>query len=280
MRSSARLTLLASVLALAVTTQAPAQSGTKPTNQPAAESSAAKNDPGSSGTKADDRAKVHSSDKDVMPLKVGEAVPSIQGLKNAKGENVNLPQATKGKTSVLVFYRGGWCPYCNVHLGELAKVQPELAANDVQLLAFSPDSPETLKKYNEEKDLPYMLVSDNEHKAMKAFGIAYAVDAHTQGKLKDYGIDLVEASENPEQVLPVPAVFVVDRQGKIIFAHAEADYKKRLSGAEVLQAAGLHGDHAGSAAKQETGSAAKESSNGSATKPDNHAHDEHGSGSK
>lgn len=262
MKSNVRTTLLAMSVALVAATHLPAQSGTKPAMQPAA----------SSGTKAESQAAVAATAQQAKPLKVGDALPAVDALADAKGGSVSLADATKGKTSVVVFYRGGWCPYCNTHLADLARIQPELAAGGVQILAVSPDSPESLAKYGAEHPLPYTLLSDSQHKAMKAFGVAFVVDGETQAKLKGYGIDLAAASGNSEQVLPVPSVFVIDKDGKVSFAHANADYTKRLGGDEILAAAGI--------APAAEGSGTKEPAAGSGSKAAAPAEQEPGSGSK
>lgn len=182
---------------------------------------------------------VYESAKEVKPLAVGEMVPVAAIIKQADGEAITLGEALGGKKSVVIFYRGGWCPYCNAHLAELAKIQPQLTAGGVQLLALSPDSPETSAKHAEERPLPYRLLSDNKHEAMKAFGIAFRMDDATVERYKGYGIDLSAASGNEDKVLPVPAVFVVNEEGIIEYAHANADYTVRMKGEEILAAAGV-----------------------------------------
>lgn len=245
MRMTSRATKLALTLGL-VACSAHAQSNSRPT----VESSETKKPVEGSAAKTESGAAIHPNPQAAKALKVGEALPTIPALKNAKGEAVNLAEATQGKTTVLVFYRGGWCPYCNTHLAELAKIQPELAAHGVQVLAISPDSVTTLAAYPAEKQQPYTLLSDSDHAAAIAFGVAFAVDAETQAKLKGYGIDLVKASGNPDQVLPVPSVFVINPEGKVAFSHANADYTTRLSGAEILKAAGIESADSGSGTKE------------------------------
>jgi peroxiredoxin len=182
---------------------------------------------------------VYSNAEDVEPLKAGDAAPLTAKIKGSDSETITLKDALKGKKTLVVFYRGGWCPYCNAHLAALAGVQPQLTASGVQLLALSPDSPETLAKHAEERPLPYRLLSDNAHEAMKAFGIAFRMDDFTLERYKGYGIDLSAASGNEDKVLPVPAVFVIDENGTISYAHANADYTVRMKGEELLKAAGV-----------------------------------------
>lgn len=247
MRHLVCLPLIAVLLATPVATSF-AQSGSKPAEagsaaKPAAEAgSAAKH--------------IAASPEAIKPLKVGDAAPAAT-VKNSAGAEVALADMAAAKPTIVVFYRGGWCPYCNTHLADLAKVQPEIAAAGAQLVAISPDSPETLKAYEAEHALPYTLLSDSSHAATKAYGVAYAVDTPTQEKLKGYGIDLVKASGNSQQVMPVPSVFVI-KDGKIAYAHGNVDYTKRLSGAEVVAALGM--------TKAEAGSATKSAEGGSGTK--------------
>jgi peroxiredoxin len=179
------------------------------------------------------------SPKEIKPLKVGDALPRLAPLKDAKGELVTLADAVRGKTAVIVFYRGGWCPYCNTHLSDLARIQPQLAAKGIELIGISPDKPEELAKTATKDNLPYTLLSDSDKKAAVAFGLAFAVDEATLVRYKGFGIDLAAASGNPDAVLPVPSVFVVDAEGKLTFAYTNPEYKVRLSGEEVLKAAGV-----------------------------------------
>lgn len=217
-------------LALAAPAILPAQAGSNPPS-PSAIAPDSMTAPAAKGV-------IHPSAQAVQPLKAGDPVPAIEALKDEKGDAADLAALLKGRTTVLVFYRGGWCPYCNAHLAELAKIQPELTARGVQLIAVSADSPESLAAYTAEHKLPYTLLSDGGHAAMKAFGVAFAVDEGTQQKYKGYGIDLAAVTGNPEVALPVPSVFVINPEGRITFAHANADYTKRLSGAEVMEVVG------------------------------------------
>lgn len=240
-------------LALSVASNVNAQSGTKPSAP----------EPSSETKHAPERAErnaVHASAEEAVPLKAGETLPSVASLKSVKGETVSLADATKGGPAVIVFYRGGWCPFCNTQLAGLAKAQPELASRGVRLIAISPDKPEELAKSLEKDQLPYTLLSDSDHKAMKAFGIAFAVDAPTQEKYKGYGIDLAKASGNPEAVLPVPSVFVVDERGTVQFAYSNPDYKVRLGEAELLKAVASVAPKAASSGTKEEASSKPEGS--------------------
>jgi peroxiredoxin len=177
--------------------------------------------------------KVAPSSEKIAPLPIGDTIPSVD-LKTPAGEKVNLLELLKEKPAVIVFFRGGWCPYCNAHLAELASIQEDLDKLGVQLIALSPDKPSKLAEKQSETPLPYTLLSDSDHKAMTAFGVAFTLDEETHEKYLGYGINVNEWSGSEKRILPVPSVFVVDGKGKIKFVHANPDYKKRLSGAEVL----------------------------------------------
>lgn len=185
------------------------------------------------------RAVVHASGENIKPVKVGEALPTLRGLRTADGNTFDLEELKGTSTIALVFYRGGWCPYCTVHLRELAGIVPTLEENGVKLLAITPDSPATLASYLEENPMPHTLLSDSTHQAMTEMGIAFSVDEATQGALKNYGIDLHGASGNQEAVLPVPSVFIVNREGVVSFVYTNHDYKERLDKAGLLRAAGI-----------------------------------------
>ena len=177
------------------------------------------------------------SAEDAEPIGVGTGAPDA-GLRDLEGKEVTLHGIIAGKPTVLIFYRGSWCPYCNAHLSDLVTVEEELRSLGYQIVAISPDRPEELNHMTTADHLNYRLFSDSQAEAMKKFGVAYRVDdtAVTNFKQK-YNVDLERASGQTHHILPVPAVFILDRAGKIVFVHADPDYKVRMKGAEVLAAA-------------------------------------------
>jgi peroxiredoxin len=137
---------------------------------------------------------------------------------------------------VLIFYRGGWCPFCNKHLGQLQQAEPQLRELGYRIVAVSPDRPEKLKESTDKGGLSYTLLSDSSMVAAQAFGIAFEVDAPMLEKLASYNIDIEADSGETHHLLPVPAVFIVGKDGVIDFSYANPDYKTRLA-SEVLLAA-------------------------------------------
>ncbi|MFK8052357.1 MAG: peroxiredoxin-like family protein [Woeseiaceae bacterium] len=184
------------------------------------------------GPKAADSAEL------VKPVTEGELAPKFE-VRHADGSAFAFDPAKLEKRQLLIFYRGGWCPYCNRHLQALQDVVPKLRDADVDVLFLSADKPELLYSSLDEPDIDYILLSDAAMSASRAFGVAFRVDDETYEKYKGYGIDLEASSGFDHHELPVPAVYLIDTDGKISFAHADADYSKRLESSVILQAAGL-----------------------------------------
>jgi len=173
----------------------------------------------------------------VQPLLSGSKSPTFVA-KDATGKSFAFDAEKRDRPAVLIFYRGGWCPYCNVHLQELRKVEDQLIAAGADLFFLSPDSPAKLTEAIEASDEQnnYTLLSDASMEISKAFGIAFKLDDETIDRYKNYGIDLEQSSGYDHHLLPAPAVFIVDTDGLIKFQYVNPDYKVRLS-PEVLLAA-------------------------------------------
>jgi len=174
---------------------------------------------------------------EVSPLLVGSDVPKVTLADETGGEQF-LPDLLKGKYSILVFYRGGWCPYCNTHLQELAEAEAKLVELGYQVIAISPDSPERLASAEKDGDLRYALYSDSGLEAATAFGIDFTLGTGTLLKYKAFGINLKKSSggKNKDR-LPVPSVFIVTPDNKIAFTYVNPDYKQRVPGDLLLAAA-------------------------------------------
>ncbi len=175
------------------------------------------------------------------PLEVGDSIPDVK-LRTEENEQVSLRKLVSAKPTVLIFYRGGWCPFCNRHLQSLAGIEDDLNRAGAQLLAISMDQPAKLKATPDRGKLHYRLLSDSDAVAVKAFGIAFKVDDATVEKYKTYGINLDAASGKEHHILPHPAVFIVNTNGVIRFAHVNPDYKVRLEPAKILEAARAAGN--------------------------------------
>ena len=175
-----------------------------------------------------------SADDEIKHLGKGDKVPAVT-VQNDNGEPIDLQAAVAQAPTVLIFYRGGWCAYCNAHLGELSEIEAGLTAAGAQILAISPDQPSKIHDAPERDAEPsYQLLSDHSMQAADAFGIGYEVDEKTYNMLLGYEINLEDASGETHHRLPHPAVFVASPDGTIHFSYVNADYKTRLDPARIL----------------------------------------------
>ena len=180
------------------------------------------------------RAEIAASAEETSPLAAGGAAPAFTA-RNADGSDFDFDPGALERPAMLIFYRGGWCPYCNRHLAELRHVVPELEERGMDVYFLSADSPANLSSAlkGESEDLDYTLLSDARLSAAKAFGLAFRISDDYYRQAKEYGLDLEEASGETHRALPIPAAYLIDAAGMIRFAHANPDYTVRLSAEEL-----------------------------------------------
>lgn len=169
---------------------------------------------------------VPKSATDIAPLLIGEKIPNSI-LKSSENTDVQLSDLLKKKKSVLVFYRGGWCPYCNLHLQALAEAEKQILDQGFQIIAISPDAPVNLKMTEEKDKVKYTLLSDSKGELIKAIGIAYEAPENYKSVIN------VHSNGINTNFLPVPSVFVVNTENEILFEYISPDFKQRIS-AELL----------------------------------------------
>jgi len=166
---------------------------------------------------------------DISPLLIGESIPSVV-IPDAGGKSYNLNNSVSKKPTILVFYRGGWCPFCNKELAGLQAIQGDLVNMGYQLIAISTDSPENLSKTIGKHQLNYTLLSDADLRVSKQFGIAFKAPAAYSNTLLQGS-----AGKNAEKLLPVPSVFILNKSGVIQFEYINPDFKQRI-GPDLLKA--------------------------------------------
>lgn len=168
--------------------------------------------------------------EDISPLLVGEKIPSVS-VQTVSGETINSESFySKGK-SILIFYRGGWCPYCNTQMSQLQLIEKDLVNLGYTIYAISPDSPDKMKESVEKIKMTYTLISDKTGTLSRALGIAFKSPEHYEKRLE--AIQGVDA----ELHLPVPSVFIVNTNGEILFEYINPNYKVRMSSDLLLAAA-------------------------------------------
>jgi peroxiredoxin len=167
-------------------------------------------------------------------LKVGARAPAF-ALPSATGAMVDLGTLLKNGPVVVTFYRGGWCPYCNLELKAFQDVLPEIKAAGAALVAISPEKPDDTLSTAEKNALAFDVLSDVGQKVGRAFGIVYDFTDELRGAYQGLGRDIPALNGTPgEWALPVPATYIVDRDGTIIYAHANVDYRDRGDPRDVL----------------------------------------------
>ncbi len=170
--------------------------------------------------------------QNTKPLQVGDSVPDAVVFDSA-GNKTSVHRIVDGKT-ILIFYRGGWCPYCNTQLRDLAKSAPALTALGYRIVGITPDRPTEVDKTSLKYTNAYTIFSDSHMHAARAFGIAFRVDDKTVKKYALFGINLERASGEKHHLLPVPSVFITDPTLAIKYVYSNPDYKIRLKGADLL----------------------------------------------
>jgi peroxiredoxin len=136
---------------------------------------------------------------------------------------------------VLTFYRGGWCPYCNLELRAYQRVLPEITATGASLVAISPEKPDDTLSTAEKNSLTFEVLSDVGQKVGKAFRLVYDFTEELKSAYRDFGLDIPGKNGMPaEWALPISATYVIDRGGLILHAYTDADYRDRADPIEVL----------------------------------------------
>jgi peroxiredoxin len=172
----------------------------------------------------------------------GQNVPEVQ-VTTIQGKQTSLASVLNNKKTIIFFYRGGWCPFCNTQMGQLKQIEGKLNDLGFQLIGISTDNPENLQKSINKHKFSYQLLSDFNSKTSQAFGLAY----YSSQKVTERYVSMLSL-QNPLQknaagqlrlVLPVPAIYVIDANGLVQFNYVNPNYKVRLSEELLLKAAEL-----------------------------------------
>lgn len=191
---------------------------------------------------SEDRALMEQSARDLaeaMPepgLKVGSRAPDFV-LPNAFGKPVRLSDLLARGPVVLTFYRGGWCPYCNLQLRGLQQTLPYIEGAGARLVAVTPQKPDKSREQVTKDGYPFEILSDLDDRVMKAYRLHFAVPPPLTALYRErLGLDLAEYNGESRAVLPIPATFVIDRKGVVRAAFADTDYRKRPEPAAIVAA--------------------------------------------
>ena len=167
--------------------------------------------------------------------KVGELFPNF-ALPNQNGDNVELSTLLEQGSVVLSFYRGGWCPYCNLELAALQKKLPEFKAKNAHLVAISPEQPDHSLSTIEKNELAFPVLTDEGNAFANKLGLVFTLPIEIQKLYAQFGIDVVAHNGDETFELPLPATFVIGQDGNVQYAFVKADYTQRAEPDDVLSA--------------------------------------------
>ncbi|WP_280254737.1 peroxiredoxin-like family protein [Nocardia wallacei] len=149
-----------------------------------------------------------------------------------RGTPFTLTDALREGPVVLTFYRGGWCPYCNVQLHTLQQALPEFRAHGARLVAISPEPPDDSLTTAERHALEFDVLFDDRNGVARAFGLVFTVPEDVRELYRTAGADLTATNDE----LPIPATYVIDTDRRIRYAHVDGDYRHRAEAADILTA--------------------------------------------
>jgi peroxiredoxin len=167
-------------------------------------------------------------------LKDGDRVADF-ALPNHLGEPRRLGDLLAQSVVVLSFYRGGWCPYCNMELNALQQALPEIEANGATLVAISPELPDRTTDTQARHALAFDVLSDVGNRVSDAFGLTFELPEQLRPIYTRLGIDIPAFNGDDSFILPVPATYVIDRDGVIRYRFVNADYTRRLEPDDLLR---------------------------------------------
>ncbi|MGL4653832.1 peroxiredoxin-like family protein [Cetobacterium sp.] len=168
-------------------------------------------------------------DVEKRAFNVGDKIENSK-LLNSLSEEVELVKILDNKPSIISFYRGTWCPYCNLELAAYNKILQN--KKGVNMIAISPEKPDSSV---DTANLNFKVFSDINNELAKKLDLAFDITETIEEVYKGFGIDLEESQGNKDRVLPIPATYIVDSSRKIVYAYIDADYTKRAEPKEVIE---------------------------------------------
>jgi peroxiredoxin len=166
-------------------------------------------------------------------LKAGDPAPDFR-LPDVRGCQVRLRDLLAKGPVVVSFYRGGWCPYCNLELRALQNALPEIKQLGAQLVAISPQTPDESLSTAEKNELEFAVLSDIGSATAKAYGIAFDLTEELRPIYSRLGHALPDKNGDDSWILPIPATYVIDKDGIVALAFVDVDYRNRLEPAEIV----------------------------------------------
>jgi peroxiredoxin len=164
---------------------------------------------------------------------VDEAAPDF-ALPNAAGKSIVLKELLRSGPVILTFYRGGWCPYCNIQLRAYQSVLPQISASGARLVAISPQLPDNSLDTANKNALTFDVLSDVRNEVARSYGLVYSLPEEIRAALRSNNKALPSINGDQSWELPVPATYVIARDQHVALAYIEVDYRKRLEPEALL----------------------------------------------
>ena len=172
----------------------------------------------------------------ILKLSVGDKAPDFT-LSNALGEPIRLYDLLEEQRIVLTFYRGTWCPYCNLMLAQYQQVLPEMKEAGASLVAISPQTPDESLNIKEKNELQFEVLSDNGNQVARQFTTVFKYGDQPLETMAQLGYDFDSFYADDSRELPIPATFIIEKDGTISFAKSEGgDYRNRVEASEIIDA--------------------------------------------
>lgn len=166
-------------------------------------------------------------------LKTGDKAPNFK-LSNASGGDVSLSERLKDGPVVLIFYRGGWCPYCNLELKAYQEELDTITGLGASLIAISPEAPDNSLSTREKNELTFDVLSDSGFEASDAFGLTFSFPEKLVKIYDGFGLNVPAVNGDSAWRLPIPAAYVINRDGTIALHHVDVNYTERLDPLDVI----------------------------------------------
>ena len=167
-------------------------------------------------------------------IKKGAVFPEFE-LPNVHNKKVNLKDISGSGKVIISFYRGGWCPYCNIQLKALENALSDFEKKGAKLIAITPETPDNSLTTVEKNDLKFEVLSDIDNKLAKKIGLVFQLPESLQEIYNKFGLDLVKHNQNKDFELPMPATFVLNENNEVIYSFVDEDYTKRADILDILE---------------------------------------------
>jgi len=167
-------------------------------------------------------------------IKVGEKAP-LFNIKNAFGKKISLQEELKKGPVILVFYRGAWCPFCNMYLHVLQENLAVFKQYGAQLITVTPQTPDKSAEQIQKNGYPFEVLSDLNNKVMKDYKLYFEMPKELLDIYKKHGLDIEAYNGVKRTALPIPGTFVIDQKGIVRAMQAQTDYKIRMEPKDIIQ---------------------------------------------